>query len=167
MRSTPIMEELGKFVVDFQAVEAALVDLIIRLTDSDCEYIAALTAELEFNSKARALDIIFGRFSQLHGLTNKSPHPEFHKLMVRVQKLATRRNEIVHSFYNFFVNVDGEVGIRRTPTKLKPSEGIRQQQQEDILAEQLQVEVTEIKSLLSDLEFYRLEVIDLLNPIEE
>jgi hypothetical protein len=167
MHSAPLLAELGKFVVAFQAVEEALVQLIIRLTESDREYMAALTAELEFNGKARALDIIFTRFAQIHGITTESPHPEFHKLIARVQKLATRRNEIVHSFYNFFITVDGQVGIRRTPTKLKPSQGIRRQPQEDILARQLQDEVTEINALLAELEMYRLKAIDLLNPIDE
>lgn len=167
MHWTPLFSELGQFLVAFQSVEAALVELIIKVTDSDSEYIAALTAELEFNGKARALDIIFTRFAQIHGLTEKSPHPEFHELMTRVQKLATRRNDIVHSFYNSFITVEGQGGIRRMPTKLKPSEGIREQPHENILAGQLGDEIAEIKSLLSELESYRLKVIDLLNPVEE
>ena len=124
MHPEPPLAELGQFLIAFQAVEASLVELIIQLTNSDPEYIGALTAELEFNSKARALDVIFTRFAQIRGLTEQAPHPQFHKLMSQVQKLATRRNDIVHSFYNTLITVDGHVGMTRTPTKLKPSEGV-------------------------------------------
>ncbi len=63
MRLEPPLRELGQFVVMFQAVEATMVDLIIQLCDSDPEYVAALTAELEFTAKSRALDVIFSRIA--------------------------------------------------------------------------------------------------------
>jgi hypothetical protein len=156
------LAELGEFLVAFQSVEASLVGLIIQVTNADPEYIGALTAELEFNSKARALDVIFARFAQIHGLTAESPHPEFHKLMVRVQQLAPRRNDIVHSFYNKLITVDGQVGITRKPTKLNPSEGVRERPHEDILPGHLKEDLAEIHSIRSALESYRLKAIDLL-----
>ena len=164
MHIKELHEELGQFLVAFQSVEAALTNLIVYVTDFDSEYIEALTAELEFNSKARALDVIFTRFAQIHGLTDTSPHPEFHKLMTKVQKLATRRNEIVHSFYHMLTTSDGREGVVRRPTKLRPSEGIREQPHEDILPGKLKDEINEIKSLLSELEVYRLKAIDLQYP---
>ena len=165
MHSTALLAELGQFVVAFQAVEASLVELTIQVTNSDPEFVAALTAELEFNSKARALDVIFTRFAQIHDLTEETPHAEFHKLMARVQKLATRRNDIVHSFYNAHITVEGELGITRKPTKLKPSEGMREQPSEDILVGQLKAEIGEIHSLLAELESYRLRAIDILYQV--
>lgn len=161
MHANKLYEELGQFLVAFQSVEASLTDLIVYVTDFDSEYIEALTAELEFNGKARALDVIFTRFAQIHGLTDASPHPEFHKLMTKVQKLATRRNEIVHSFYHTLMASDGRVGVMRRPTRLKPSEGAREQPHEDILPGKLKDEINEIQSLLSELEVYRLKAIDL------
>jgi hypothetical protein len=53
------------------------------------------------------------------------------------------------------------------PTKLKPSKGLREQPSEDILVGKLKAEVDEIKSLLSDLESYRLTAIDLLYPVDK
>lgn len=167
MHSKKLHEELGQFLVAFQSIEAALTDLIIYVTDFDSEYIEALTAELEFNSKARALDVIFTRFAQIHGLTDESPHPEFHKLMTKVQKLAPRRNEIVHSFYHTLMTSDGQVGVMRRPTKLKPSEGVREQPHEDILPGKLKEEINEIQSLLSELETYRLKAIKLQYPEQQ
>jgi hypothetical protein len=52
---------LGRFLLKFQAVEAALVELTVQVVDADPEYIATLTTELEFNGKARAIDVIFTR----------------------------------------------------------------------------------------------------------
>lgn len=167
MPTTSIFAKLGEFLVAFQSVEASLVELIMQVTYADPEYIGALTAELEFNCKARALDVIFTRFAQIHCLTSQSPHPEFHKLMMRVQNLATRRNEIVHSFYNMLIIVDEDVAFIRKPTKLKPSKGVREQPHEDIMASDLQKDLNEIDHLLSELEKYRLKAIELRYQVAE
>lgn len=144
-----------------------MVDLIVILTNSDPEYIATLTAELEFNAKARALDVIYTRFSQLHGSSVISPHPEFHSLASRIQKLATRRNEIVHSFYRPLVTVDGHMALERTPTRLKPSEGRRAQPAEDILPLGLENNIFEMNQILIEIERYRHSAIDALYPSGE
>lgn len=148
----------------FQAVEAAIVNLTVQVVDADPEYVATLTAELEFNAKARALDVIYARYAQIHRLSNAAPHPDFHKLMARVQKLATRRNELVHSFYSLLVTVSGEAALARTPTRLKPSEGIREQEGEDILTTKLEADVAEMQSILQQLEAFRLQAINIKYP---
>jgi hypothetical protein len=166
MHPKPPFAELGEFLVVFQQVEASLVELIVQVTDADPEYVGALTAELEFNSKARALDVIYTRFSQIHGLSEQAPNAEFHELMGKVQKLATRRNDIVHSFYNTLVTVDAQVGLMRTPTRLKPSVGLRVQPHQDILPGQLQGEIDDVKkNILDKLELYRRAAIDTIYPV--
>jgi hypothetical protein len=155
---------LGHFVLTFQAVEAAMVELIVQLNNSDPEYIATLTAELEFTAKARALGVIYTRFAQIHGKSSESPHPQFHSLAGRIQKLATRRNDLVHSFYHLLVTVDGAVALERKPTKLKPSEGRREQAAEDIHPKHLDNDIFEMKKILVELEAYRLSAIDALHP---
>lgn len=160
MSQDTIQAQLGHFVLIFQAVEAAMVELVVQLVNADIEYIATLTAELEFNSKARALDVIYTRFAQIHGLSNKAPHPEFHKLFQRIWALAERRNKLVHSFYHLLITVDGELGLARTPTRLKPSEGLREQPGEDILPTQLEAEISEMKQILAELEAYRMSAIN-------
>ncbi|MYM73983.1 hypothetical protein GTP56_17505 [Duganella sp. FT134W] len=164
MNHDSLHRQLGHFVLTFQAVEAAVVELTVQVVDADPEYVATLTAELEFNAKARALDVIFTRYAQIHGLSNLAPHPEFHKLMTRIQKLATRRNELVHSFYSLLVTVNGEAALARMPTRLKPSDGIREQEGEDILPAKLEPEILEMKSILQALEVFRLQVIDINYP---
>jgi hypothetical protein len=156
--------QLGHFVLKFQAVEAAVVELTVQVVDADPEYIATLTAELEFNAKARALDVIYTRYAQIHGLSDQAPHPEFHKLMTRIQKLATRRNDLVHSFYSLLITVNGDVALARTPTRLKPSDGIREQEGEDILPAKLEAEIVEMRSILQELEAFRLQAIGIKYP---
>jgi len=164
MKHDTLHAQLGHFVFTFQAVEAAMVELAVQIVDADTEYVATLTAELEFNAKARALDVIYTRYAQIHGLSDKAPHPEFHKLMTRIQKLATRRNDLVHSFYNLLITVDGAAALARTPTRLKPSDGIREQEGEDILPTKLVTEISEMRSILQELETYRLQAIDIKYP---
>lgn len=162
MTPDALHSQLGHFVLTFQAVEAAMVELIVQLTDSDPEYVATLTAELEFTAKARALDVIYTRFAQIYGPSDQSPDPKFHSLASRIQKLATRRNDLVHSFYHLLTTVDGEVALERKPTKLKPSEGLREQAVEDIFPSRLEADISEMKKILVELEGYRLSAINTL-----
>lgn len=161
------LAQLGNFVLMFQSVEAAMVELTVELVGADPEYVATLIAELQFDSKARSLDVIFTRYAQIHDLSQEAPHPEFHRLMGRIQKLATRRNDLVHSFYGLLITVDGEAALARQPTKLKPSKGLREKEGEDILASGLEAEILEISSILRELEKYRLQVIGSKYPDNE
>jgi hypothetical protein len=164
MNPDALYSRLGHFVLTFQAIEAAMVELIILLTRSDPEYVATLTAELEFTAKARALDVIFTRFAHIHRLSNHSPDPKFHSLAVRIQRLATRRNDLVHSFYRLLITIDGDVALERSPTKLKPSDGLRKQSTEDIHPEKIEADTFEMKRILVELEEFRLAAIDALYP---
>ena len=141
-----------------------MVELTVQTVDADPEYVATLTAELEFSSKARALDVIFTRFAQIHQLSAESPHPEFHKLMSRVLSLATRRNELVHSFYGLLMTVDGKIALARAPTRLKPSAGLREQPGEDVLVAKLDKDLLEMSNVLTEVEKYRLAIVDALYP---
>jgi len=167
MDHSALHAQLGHFVLKFQAVEASMVELTVQLVDADPEYVSTLTAELEFNSKARSLDVIYTRYAQIHDLSQEAPHPEFHKLMSRIQKLATRRNDLVHSFYGLLITVNGEAALARQPTKLKPSEGLREQEGEDILQERLETEISEMHSILQEIEKYRQQSINIKYPDNE
>ena len=166
MNHEALHAQLGRFVLTFQSVEAAMVELTVQIVDADPEYVAILTTELDFNAKARALDVIYTRYAQIHGLSDEAPHPDFHKLMARIQKLATRRNDLVHSFYNLLITVDGVAALARTPTRLKPSEGLRKQDGEDILPAKLEDKISEMGLILQELEKYRLQAIDISYPAQ-
>jgi len=167
MRKEPPLAELGHFLVVFQAIEAAVTDLIEFVIDADPEYVHALAAELEYSSKLRALDVIFARYAQIHNLATQAPHPEFHKLMSKLLKLAERRNEIVHSFYNLLITVDGTLALTRRPTKLRPSKGERHDPPEDILPGALAVETKIMQDCLIEIEKFRTLVLDTRYPQEK
>jgi hypothetical protein len=71
---------------------------------------------------------------------------------------------LVHSFYRLLITVEGNAALARQPTKLKPSEGLRQQEGEDILPAQLEAEISEMRSILQELEKYRIQAIDTKYP---
>ena len=166
MANEQALAELGQFLVVFQTIEAAVTDLIEAVIDADSEYVHALTAELEYSSKLRALDVIFSRYAQIHGITAESPHPKFHKLMTKLLKLAERRNEIVHSFYNLLITVDGELALTRRPTKLRPSKGERHDPPEDILPGALAAESKNMRDDLLEIEEFRMLILDTRYPPE-
>lgn len=60
--------------------------------------------------------------------------------------------------------IDGQVGVIRMPTRLKPSKGSREQPHEKIFPGHLDTEISEIRAILSELESYRLKVIELNYP---
>lgn len=167
MRREPPLAELGHFLVVFQAIEAAVADMIEFVVDGDPEYIRALAAELEYSRKLRALDVIFTRWAQINRLTDSSPHPEFHKLMTKLLGLATRRNDIVHSFYNLLITVDGTLALSRKPTKLRPSRGECYGPSEDILPGALAAEIQEMQRALDELGAFRMKVLDTRYPAQD
>jgi hypothetical protein len=65
------------------------------------------------------------------------------------------------------ITVDGKAALARQPTKLKPSEGLREQEGEDILPAQLEAEISEMHSILQELDNYRLQAIDIKYPDNE
>jgi hypothetical protein len=165
--SEALHARLGLFVITFQQVEASMVDLIVRIVDEDPEYVQALTAELEFTAKARAMDVIYTRFAQIHGLTTESPEPTVHKLATRIQKTAVRRNELVHSFYVHLIKVDASIALARMPTRLKPSEGRRMQDEEIIGPELLGKEIAEMLEIDRELRGLCLSVLQAKQPTPE
>ena len=163
MTRSLLLQELGQFIVSFQALEQSISDLIAQIVQPDPEYALALAAELEFNSKIRALDVIFARFAQIHGLSTTTPHPEFHKLMSDVTRASERRNQFVHSHYATFQSADGAIGLIRSPTRLRASKGERTDPDEDLMLSDLRKEVLAIQALQVRLGAFREQVIDSLH----
>ncbi len=164
MSHSLVLQELGQFIVSFQALEQSVSDLIAQIVQPDPEYAAALTAELEFSSKVRALDVIYSRFAQIHALSSKAPHPEFHRLMTEILQAAERRNQLVHSHYAILQAFDGNVGLLRTPTRLRPSKGERSDPDEGLMLDDLKTDVALVASLLTRLGTFREQVINSLYP---
>ncbi|CAN7304589.1 hypothetical protein LJR038_003489 [Acidovorax sp. LjRoot38] len=86
--------------------------------------------------------------------------PEFHNLMVEVLKLAKRRNEIVHSKYMRWFNVDGLEGLIRYNSELSGKKGIREEVEEEMLPEKFEEDCSRCALTLMALEKFRVKLID-------
>jgi hypothetical protein len=152
--------QLGRFVFLFQHIEAALTDLLVHIAGGDSEVILILVNELEFAKRVKTTDVMFSRHVDLHEPARSNEKVEFHKLMVEVGKLAERRNDIVHSKYMLWRNVDGLDGLIRYNAKLSGKKGIREEVEEEMLPENFEEDCGRCAVALMALEKFRLMLID-------
>ena len=158
-------EDLGRFIVAFQHVEAALTEQIVLMAKGDDEQIRILANGLEFGKRVNAAGVMFARFSEIH---SRNPTidtlGEFRKLLEHIKTLAMRRNQIVHSRYWNWVNVDGEVGLLRQNSQLKVKTGERVIEEEGLILDSLKSTISNAQNILIKLEHFRLSIVDDLYP---
>ncbi len=158
-------QEIGRFVFCFQRAECLLTDLLVCMADADVEFVRILINELEYSKRVKTADVMFGRFVGLRGNLDEAIRHQFHDLMTELLRLGERRNEIVHSNYTPFINVDGAEGLRRVNSKLKASKGQRDIEEEDLLAESFGEDLNRLSEAIRNLESFRLKIIDWIDPI--
>ncbi|WP_431150106.1 hypothetical protein [Acidovorax facilis] len=152
--------QLGRFVFLFQHIEATLTDLLVRMSRGDSEAVLILVNELEFGKRVKTTDVMFARHVDLLRPPQSVEKPEFHNLMVEVLKLAKRRNEIVHSKYMRWFNVDGLEGLIRYNSELSGKKGIREEVEEEMLPEKFEEDCSRCALTLMALEKFRVKLID-------
>ena len=157
------IRNLGNFIYRFQFIERQLDELIIVVAHSDEEMIRILISEMDFAKKFKALDVMFARFNDLHSGEDENKS-NFHKLMNRVQKLAKRRNDLVHSHYWSYLNVEKRTGLLRKKSTLLSKTGQREDREEELMPENLDKDLRDINRLSQELEDFRLLSIGLLYP---
>jgi hypothetical protein len=156
--------QIGKFIVYFQDAEEAIKDILVFLANTDSEAVLILVNELEYSQRLNTADVMFAWFVDLMPKPDLSAKAEFHKLIGELQKLGKRRNDLVHSKYTPWVNVEGRLGLIRKNSKLRASKGIREQDEEELLPESFTADFEQLASALKRLEAFRLKVIDWLYP---
>jgi hypothetical protein len=164
MSESTAFHQLGRFVFLFQHVEAALTELLVLMTCADDEAIRILVNELEFSKRVKTTDVMFARFVDLNLRADETQKVAFHNLMVEVDKLGTRRNEIVHSNYMYWINVEGSHGLLRQHSKLRGKDGFRENSEEELLPKALESDGDSVSVALHQLEKYRLQIIEYLHP---
>jgi len=164
MSDSTAFHQLGRFIFLFQHVEAALTELLVLMSRADDEAIRILVNELEFSKRVKTTDVMFARFVDLHRNADEALKIEFHKLMVEIEKLGTRRNDIVHSKYTYWINVEGSHGLIRKNSKLRGSEGVRESVEEELLPGALEADGDRVGLVLQKLEKLRLQLIEWLYP---
>ena len=156
--------QIGSFVVSFQHLEAVLTELLVLMARADDEAIRILVNELEFSKRVKTTAVMFAWFVGLQREPDETAKAEFHKLMVELGKLGERRNEIVHSKYSLWTNIEGAAGLVRENSKLRAGKGVRQIEEEDLLPETFDSDLNRLLVALEALQSFRLKIIDWLYP---
>ncbi len=159
--------QLGRFIVGFQHIENAVTELLVSLDDTDSEAVLILVNELGYSQRLRTADVLFSRFVDLRSNTDPANKATFHDLMGKLAKLGERRNQLVHSRYNDWINVHGKQGLLRTNSRLSSKEGKRQELEEELQPEAFDDDLERLASAGTELERFRLQVIDWLYPPAE
>lgn len=156
--------QIGKFIVYFQHVEAAINEILVLLANADDEAVRILVNELEYSKRLKTADVMLARFVDLQRDPDLSAKADFHKLMSELGRLGERRNDIVHSKYAQWLNVEGALGLIRQNSRLRGSKGIREEDEEELLPEAFIADFDRLDSALQRLEVFRLKVINWLYP---
>jgi hypothetical protein len=164
MNTPTAYHQLGKFVVSFQHLDESVKNLLELLSDDDGEVVRILVNELEYSKRLKTADVVFARFVDLRKITDSSIKAEFHKLIVELDKIGTRRNELIHSSYNCWMDIQGSEGLLRTNSKLRGSKGVREEKEEELQSEAFNADLSRLDVAAQELEAFRLKVIDWLNP---
>jgi len=158
---------LGKFIVTFQHLEDCIKEIIALLVQArDEEMTRILMNELDNSARLRTVDVLFQRFTSVRTGDFQKKNADFHKLITDLKKLGTRRNEIVHSNYYDWTDTAGASGLLRQNSKLRGSKGEREESEEELLPEHLWKDLGNLNNAYGRLEKFRLEIIDLVYPIE-
>jgi hypothetical protein len=154
--------QLGKFIVDFQHIETSIIDLLLLLTEvSNSENTTNLIKDFGYSQLVNTADAMFGKFVDSRLEPNSSDKECFRKLMDKLLQLGKRRNELVHSSYMRWVNIDGNYGLIRN--NLKPNK-VSNSKEEELLPEAFNKDLEELARVHQRLEEFRLKVIDYLYP---
>lgn len=158
--------QLGEFIVLFQHAETSINELLVLLTQADDEAVRILVNELGYSQRLKTVDVLFSRFVDLRRNPDLSAKAAFHKLMVELDNLGRRRNELVHSTYMTWVDVAGDVGLFRQNSRLRARTGIREQEEEELLPDAFINDIERLDVALQELGKFRFKIIDWICPDE-
>ena len=159
MADVTAYHQLGKFVVGFQALEELLNEVIALIARSDQESVQILTNELEFSKRLKAAEVLFARFVGINTRDDGAATRDFHSVIVELYKLSERRNELVHSSYHEWRDVDGNSGLLRKHSKLRGSAGKREVTEEALQPDDFNVDLERLDGAAVRLEAQRRTVI--------
>jgi hypothetical protein len=165
MNTPTAYHQLGKFIVNFQHLEDTVTTLLVMMSNTDDEAVRILVNDLEYSKRLKTADVLFARFVDLRNNTDVAAKEEFHNLMVELSKLGTRRNELVHSRYNPWLNIHGKEGLLRTNSRLSGKNGEREEKEEELQPEAFNGDLQRLATAANALEKFRLQVIDWLYPL--
>lgn len=161
---TTAYHQLGRFIVEFQHLEDAVNNLLVLMADADCEVVRILVNELEYSKRLKTADVLFSRYIDIRSNTDPAKKTEFHKLINELNELGQRRNDLVHSKYNPWFNIEGKEGLLRTNSKLRASKGEREEHEEELQPEAFNTDIERLRVAANIIEKFRLQIIDWKYP---
>lgn len=161
MDSPTAYHQLGRFIVDFQHLENSVNELLELMADTDSEVVRILANDLEYSKRLNTADVLFSRFIDLKA-RDGAVKAEFHKLVVELRNLGERRNELVHSHYNVWLDVHRKEGLLRTNSKLRGGQGEREEKEEKLQPDAFNQDLKRLGTAAGRLEDFRQQVIDWL-----
>lgn len=166
MNTPSSAHQLGQFIVAFQHLENAVTEIIVLLAETNGTVVRILVNDLEYGKTLNTADVLFAYFADLRKNTRPEAKADFHKLMVELRNLGERRNDLVHSRYHRWVNIDGKEGLLRRNSKLSGSKGTLQETEEELQPQAFDNDYIRLNTAITSLEKFRLEVINWLYPDE-
>ena len=156
--------QLGRFVVTFQHVEHAVTEIILLLTKGDDEATKILIHDLGYAQRLRVVSSMFTRFVDLRTDSSEDVKTDFYALVVELERLGQRRNELVHSRYVNWLQLGGAQGLLRTKQRRSNKSPATELTEEGLHSESFEEDFARLAKVLIILENVRLNVLDLLYP---
>lgn len=159
-------KQIGRFVVGFQNVEAALIDIACLLLDGARTPRAEIVlSRLSFKNLTDATEAMLIRFVDERSFTDgEQRRTDFHVVSERCRGLGNRRNALVHSTYAHLMSGDTNTnkGLLRSRSRLRigGAQGARHESEEEVLtASDLEGATGECQQLATELDGFRLWLI--------
>lgn len=156
------LHQLGRFVVMFQNLEAAINELIYNMTDFAHD---PAIEKLTFARRLDMTDKLFSEFVDAKGASEQQAKDQFHALIIRLKALTERRNVLIHSRYARWLNVEGREGLLRMSTKITSSKRVHDNE-EELQPEAFDGDLERLQAASEDLHRFRMRVIDWLYPTD-
>ena len=150
---TNALYQLGRFVVMFQQIEMALTDLLVLLIHADDEAVRILINDLTYSQRVKTTGALFSRFVDVRVNPSEAMKDGFAKLTTELLKLGERRNELLHSGYSKWTNINGFSGLIRSNSRLRS--GSREREEEELLAQAFEPDLMRMAKVLEQIEAFR------------
>lgn len=158
MKGHLLYQQLGKFVILFQNIERAIIELMVLMAKADDEAIEILVNELDYSKKIKTTDVLFSHYINIRTVDSNEKN-KFHILMTSCLELGELRNNLLHSSYAQQIE-NGEVTMLiRINSKLRSSKGIREVKEDNLTNKLFNKYFEDITSVLHQIEAFRLKII--------
>src|SRR6266849_3750112 len=167
MSESTLYEQLGKFVVLFQRLESSLSEITTLIADEHFA-VPILLTEIEYRRLVESTDVVFSSFVDLQRNPDAKAKERFHSLMNKWLDLGVLRNRLVHSTYAHLEKEGEVVALVQEKAKLKFKGGPRREViEEDLSVDSFDPYFEKITDALTELESFRLLVVDWKYPASE